>query len=174
MTFSLLMFASFSQLILREQPGLWATAGLLLALAFIRVEGVCWVIVLLALAAFLRRRAGQRLLSRLALAGALALGGYALYFFWRWHYYGLVFANTTSVKAGFGFLVAVRGGRYVLWNYLTLLTPLLALPGFFCALSRRRRPAGLAAGFMAGAVAASSRSAADSRTASQSSFRRTS
>ena len=150
MAFALLLFAGFQQLILRPQGIAPFSAGVLcLALALVRVEGIFWVVALMALAALSRRSAGQKFLRPLAVAAGLVLVGYAAYWSWRYSYYRLPFANSAYVKAAFSLGLCRRGVHYVLWNYLTLLTPLLALPGLVSALRPGRRPLGLAAGAMA-------------------------
>ena len=125
MAFACLFLLTFEHLVLR--PGV-ACGGLYgLGLALIRVEGVAWVLILALIGGLVQRLEGRSLRPVVA-AAATALTGFAIYYAWRYAYYGLPLANTAYVKAGFGSAALVLGRDYVIGFALATLTPLL-LPG---------------------------------------------
>jgi arabinofuranosyltransferase len=136
MPFALLLFTAFHLLVLRRE-GIHPAAGVVaLLLTLIRTEGIAWAVLILALAAYARSRADRPWRGQLAIAAGTVLGGYAVYFAGRYGYYHELVANTVSAKAGLSPAVVARGLKYLIWNYLTLLTPALAIPGLW--LARRR------------------------------------
>ncbi len=144
MPFALLMFVTFERLVLRRGgPAVvgGAIAGLLLAL--IRVEGIAWVVVIVIVAVWSRRMAGQRVLRPLVGFALIVVSGYGLYFAWRYGYYQMPLANTSYAKAVLDGPRLMRGVGYVVSFALTFLTPLLILPGSLLALGKKRRVVGL-------------------------------
>jgi hypothetical protein len=122
-------------------------AGALLLCVLTRPEGAL-VAALLAGVAWLAA-AGRRasLLRDLALPAGLGLALFALYFLWRWSYFGFLLPNTYYAKTGGGLDQYLRGLRYVALfgaHYALPWAPLLALAAW-----RRRahgRPAAAGSG----------------------------
>lgn len=155
MPFALLVFVTFERLVLRREgaDGIGGgIAGLLLAL--IRIEGAAWALVILVLALLSRRIAGQRSLRPFVVFVVIVVTGYAVYFGWRYSYYGLALPNTAYQKGNLDAGRLMRGVDYVLTHLLTFLTPALIVPGTLVALRRRRIAVGAAVAVMAWAFLA--------------------
>ncbi len=112
----------------------WLCFLFLLLAMLTRPEGVLATAVALGLGAVrARRRPG--LVRWLAAPALLCLGLFALYFAWRWSYFGLPLPNTFYAKTGGGLAQGLRGARYAGWFGLHYLLPwlpvllLAALPG---------------------------------------------
>lgn len=144
MPFALLVYLTFERLVLRERGVDAVGAGLAgLALALIRVEGVAWVVVLLALGLVSRRIAGQRRLRPFVLFALISGVGYAAYFAWRWWYHQDPLPNTVYAKSGVPLSFMLRGLKYVALQCLTFVTPGLIVVTSFFAIRRRRIAIGL-------------------------------
>jgi len=154
MPFALALFVTFERLVLRR-AGVDPVGGALaaLALALLRVEGIAWAVVVGLLAAFTRARAGPHAARPLLRCALLLFAGYAVYYAWRFSYYGLPFPNTVYAKSGFGAEVAARGARYLISALLTFL-PIAPLLGCAAVLDRRWRTVGPAVAAMLFGVAA--------------------
>ena len=142
MPFALLVYLVFDRLVLRDPvngPSARdaVVAGLLgIAVALIRVEGLAWVAVIVAVAAGGRWLAGGRRLKPYALCAAVALGGYALYFLWRWSYHEALVPNTMVAKSGLPPSYYVRGLQYVATHFLVFPGSLLLVVASFIGLRR--------------------------------------
>jgi arabinofuranosyltransferase len=155
MPFALLMFVTFERLVLRRDTPAGLAAGIAgLLLALLRVEGIAWCVVILVLAIISRRLAGQRRLRPFIGFVLIVAIGYGLYYAWRYSYYQMPLANTTYAKAVLDGPRLMRGVSYVVSYVLTLVTPLLILPGSIVALKKRRRAIGLPIAAMAWAFPA--------------------
>jgi len=124
MAFAVLFLLAFERLVVRPHAVLGAISGL--GLAIVRVEGAAWLLALVVLGVLVQRLERERLRPVL-LASAGALLGFALYFAWRYTYYGLPLPNTAYVKLGFGPAACALGWHYVAGFSLATLTP-LAMP----------------------------------------------
>jgi hypothetical protein len=124
----------------REVAQPWLSAVALLLAALTRPDGgLIWLII-----------AGWKLLgpSRLPLRSWLVWTGafllpFAVYWLWRWNYYGDFFPNTYYLKSGGGEEFYERGVRY-LRDFVLVYSVWLALAALACALAergRRHRPA---------------------------------
>jgi hypothetical protein len=116
-------------------------AGLLLAL--LRIEGIAWAALILVLALISRRMAGERSLRPFLVFALITGAGYAIYFAWRYAYYGMLFPSTAYAKVSLDVLLLHRGLNYVLSHTLTFVTPILIVPGSVLALRRKRIAVGL-------------------------------
>ena len=152
MAFTLLVFVAFEQLVLRR-GGIcpWCAGLACLGVALMRVEGLGWVLVLLALGGLSRWMAGERFAKTLATCAAVIAVGFAAYWLWRYTYYGLPLPNTAYAKSGLSSQFLTRGFNYVAINVLTCVTPLLAIPALWPALKKGRRALGLPIAAMAAA-----------------------
>jgi hypothetical protein len=98
--FTLLLSAGVWRLLASARHSPWPTAGLFLLAALTRLEGPVLVAAAILAAALARWRDGvsvSRVVREYAWVGALGLG-YALYFAWRWHYYGHLFPSPIYFK----------------------------------------------------------------------------
>lgn len=156
--FVLLLFVCVERLILRRGGIEPVPAGLaLLGLSLIRVEGIYWGLVLVALAALSRRMLGEPWTKPLLAALAILVLGYGSYWLARFSYYGFPFANVVYVKTGLSGPSLWRGVEYVVSQLLTQLNLWVLLPAAFFGLRRGRAPLGipllaLALGFHAYAI----------------------
>jgi len=153
MPFALLFFTTFYLLVLRRGGAApLMAAGFGIALSLIRVEGIYWAILFAPLMVVSRRLAGQEW-RRSAITYLLVLiAGYGAYWLWRYSYYHLPFSGGTYAKVAFKFEVMLRGLRYVVVQWLTLLTPLMGYVGIAAALRKERVAVGLAVATIAVAV----------------------
>lgn len=118
---ALCLFLVFDLLFFSEdsKAGYWAgLAGL--ALVMLRAEGIAWVLFMAVLALF-NEESRNRLLSYLA----ISVGGFTLYFLWRYSYYGMLVPNTVANKVAFSLPVLHRGLNYAVVFFLTFLTPIV-------------------------------------------------
>jgi hypothetical protein len=155
MPFALLTFVAFERLVLRERgPDAigGAAAGLLLAL--IRVEGVAWFAVIWLLASISHHLAGRKVLKPWLACGLIVGLGFGAYYAWRYTYYGEPLPNTAYAKGTLTVPLLMRGVDYLTVYVLTLLTPLVVVPGTWAALRRRRIAVGLPTAAIAWAFAA--------------------
>lgn len=144
MPFALLFFLVFELLILRKDAPAGVAAGCCgLLLALIRIEGVAWMAVLFLIALPARRPSSWRALRPFAACLLIVGLGYAAYFSWRYHYYGLLWPNTLYAKATLDGPRLMRGISYVTSFALNFLTALLILPGSLRALFRKDRAVSL-------------------------------
>ncbi len=153
MPFMLLMFLTFERLILRRGAIAPIAGGLAaLGLALIRVEGLYWAIVIIAMAAVSRWMAGERFLKPLLIVAAIVAVGAGAQFLWRHSYYhdlagnGLWLPNTASAKASDDGLSAARlqrGKDYVVVQLLTQVTQIMVVPALLFILRRKRLAIGL-------------------------------
>ncbi|HKA15361.1 MAG TPA: hypothetical protein VKH41_10125, partial [Myxococcota bacterium] len=148
MAFALALFATFERLVLRR-AGVDPVGGALaaLALALLRVEGIAWAVAIALLAAFTRAFSAQPAMRPLRRFALLLFGSYALYFAWRWSYYGLPLPNTVYAKSGFGAALLARGASY-LAVYLLTFVPVAPLCGLVTVPDRRWCAAGPAVAAM--------------------------
>jgi len=150
MPFSLLFFVTFYLLILKPNAAApLMAAGFGIALSLMRVEGIYWALLFAPLMVVSRRLAGQEWRRSAVTYLLVLIAGYGAYWFWRYSYYQLPFSGSAYAKATFNWLVTKRGVKYVLVNWLTLVTPLLGYVGIAAALRKGR----LAAGFAVVAIA---------------------
>ncbi len=120
MPFALLFFLTHRALHTTAHPAPGKALVAALPMALIRLEGIAWALVLGLLV-----RLGVR--DRLMHFGKYSLplvGGYLIYWWWRWDYYGLPLPNTAYAKSGMNPQTLVRGLDYVVVFLLTFLTPL--------------------------------------------------
>ncbi len=108
----------------------WEVAALALAMALLRVEGLLWVALVVAVAAGVRAWRGELDAPAIARRGfapivVVALV-YGLYTLWRIHYFGTWVPNTALVKVGFDGWIALRGVKYVAVFLLTTAAPAVA------------------------------------------------
>lgn len=153
MAFALSIYATFDALVLsRPRPN--ARVGVVagIALCLMRVEGPAWAIVILLLACGARWLDGEWPAARRRLAsvaGAIA-AAFAVYFAWRYAYFGTLVSNTALAKAAVLSLRFERGVNYVIGFFLTFpATPLVILGGAILAARETRRGAWLAVTAMA-------------------------
>ena len=157
--FALLLFLTFELLVLRRRGIPPVSAGLVgLALSLVRVEGVGWLLVLLALAAVSRsthRASSPRSVAKgLGGAALLALGGYAVYWLARYDYYGAAFSNTATAKVSVTGASLARGAAYVGTQFVTILSLAAVVPALCMAWRPSRRAWALPAAAMALAITA--------------------
>ena len=144
MLFALLLFTTFERLFLRREGPAPVVAGVAgLALALTRVEGIYWVAFLLPLAIVTWRSQSRKVLRPALMFVAIVGAGYAIYFACRYSYYQLPFSNSVYAKVAMSTAVLQRGLDYLAVQCLTLLTPVLVLPGLVVALRRSRRAIGI-------------------------------
>jgi arabinofuranosyltransferase len=94
---------------------LWLCFGALLLATLTRPEGaLAWAVLLCVAAAASAGRARAALRELAAPLGA-TLGLFALYFAWRWSYFGYPLPNTYYAKTGGGLVQAGRGLRYAIF-----------------------------------------------------------
>jgi hypothetical protein len=140
MLFSLLLFATFERLVLREgRPAVLVGALLALALALTRVEGILWVVLVLGLAGVARRLRGERVRVPLLATAAIVALGFGAFTLWRYRQFGLWQASTVHAKVDFGTERFVRGLSYVAVQFATTLPFLVVVPGLLFGLVRERR-----------------------------------
>jgi hypothetical protein len=140
MAYTALLFACYAALVRDGEEIRPLSSGLLATgLGLIRVEGVFWVALFLALA--VARNLSNRRLRRLEQAAWIFFLLYGTYWLWRFAYYGLPFPNTVYAKVGFSWDGLVRGWDYVLVQIMTQVNLWIALPGAFLLLHRRHRAA---------------------------------
>lgn len=128
----------------------WITAGVLaLLVALLRTEGICWALVVLALAAAGRVLCRKPDLRPLAIAAAVLLVGFGAYFAWRYAYYGTALSNTAAAKAEFSADRLRRGFDYVAVLFLTVTSLFAIFPAIVVVLrsmpSRQSMPLSLMA-----------------------------
>jgi len=153
--FALLVFATFERLALRrDRPDGIGGGVAALLLALIRLEGVAWVVVIVILAIIARRIARQRCLRPLLTCVLIVGIGYAVYYGWRYWYFGTLLPNTAYAKAEMDATRLVRGFDYVFSFGLAFISPFLILPGSLFALRRMRIAVGLPIAAMAWALPA--------------------
>lgn len=138
MPFALTLFLTFDRLVLAKSPAPVSGAILALATGLLRIEGICWG-VLVGVLALLSRSRERRAIRSILLFFSLFLGGYLLYFAGRYAYYGQLLPNPVYLKVGFGSDVLLRGYRYVALFFLTFLTPFLLFPSAVVSLWRAPR-----------------------------------
>ncbi len=146
MLHALLVFSAFDLLALRSDRNInyAAAAGIGLAIALVRVEGVAWVLVVAAAAGLYRWLERRPIAAPIGTLLAVAAVGFGIFETWRWNYYDVPIANTYYAKVAFGPDAVIRGGRYVGSFLLTYLIPALAIPAFAVGLRGNRRNASLA------------------------------
>ena len=150
MPFALLIFLVFELLILRKGAPAGVAAGCCgLLLTLIRVEGVAWMAVLFLMALLARRPGSWRAFRPFAICLLIVGIGYAVYFVWRYHYYGSPWPNTLYAKATLDEQRLMRGVSYVVSFALNFLTALLVLPGSLRALFRKDKAVSLSVAAMA-------------------------
>ncbi len=163
MPFALMVFVVFERLVLREGgPAALRGAIAALALALLRIEGIHWAVAIgvLAIAARAIERGGKATTTQRAawrwavIYFGVLLGGYAIYFAWRWTYFGVPMPNPYYVKVGVSAESLARGWRYVAVFYLTFISAGAAMLGVAPALARGRSRCGWPIAAMALAVPA--------------------
>ncbi len=123
----------------------WSAGALALLLALTRAEGLAWALLVFpALALATRRLSGEPVLRALVRYSAVLLGGYALYFAWRWSTFGEFLPATVHAKVGFSLESLARGGAYVATQVLSSVWLLLVVPGALVGWRRERRAQALA------------------------------
>ncbi len=122
MAFACLFLLSFEHLVLLRGGRFAGLIGL--GLALVRVQGIAWVLVLALVGGLVRRLEG-RARRPVVSAAATALAGFAIYYAWRYVYYGLPLANTAYVKVGMSSAALSMGWDYVVGFSLATATPLL-------------------------------------------------
>jgi len=141
MAFSLFLFVTFLALCSRVGTVQIVAAGVCgLALSLLRVEGIFWV-GLLGAVTLLR---GHRVRG-VVLYASIVLGGWLIWYFWRYSYYELPLPNTLYVKVGLTGSTVGRGAWYVLHHLATFITPMLLIPAYVHVFRRKRRDALLGA-----------------------------
>ncbi|MCH7814227.1 MAG: hypothetical protein IID40_09430 [Planctomycetes bacterium] len=144
--FALLVFVTFERLLLRRDGPAPVAAGLAgLATALMRTEGIAWPVLfgMLAVGQTLRFRKNRLTNWRPLLRYAGVVGiGFAIYFGCRYAYFGQLLANTAYVKMGLTAATLARGLCYVAAFFVTLVTPIVILPGCVVGLTRRWSEAG--------------------------------
>lgn len=106
-------------------PHLAAAQGLLLAATLTRPEGFLVFGVLAGLGLLLRpERAGRRGFWRYAAALLVYLVPFAVYFAWRYQYFGYLLPNTFYAKTGGGLAQYMRGAKYTALFVLLFVLPL--------------------------------------------------
>ena len=98
-----------------RRPDLFACFGALLLAMLTRPEGVLVYGLLLGVAIWVARGRPAAVLRDFAAPVLLSLGLFAVYFAWRWSYYGHPLPNTFYAKTGGSTAQYARGGRYVLF-----------------------------------------------------------
>ncbi len=152
--FALLVLTTFHQFVLSRSQTWWLLGGLsAVALSLIRVEGIAWVGVLLALGVFARTiddeaQTRNRWLSRIPHVLAILLPVFAIYTTWRYLHFQTLVPNTALVKVNFGTTRLLRGGLYVALFSATFPTMLTYFLGSIAAV-KWKRGAGLAVVAMA-------------------------
>ncbi|MDJ0852801.1 MAG: hypothetical protein QNK04_30900 [Myxococcota bacterium] len=131
---ALLAFAAFhlARSVQETRPAdPWIGSFFLLLAMLTRPEGAVAAAALAVPGVWLARR--RPALGRRLVAPALAcLGLFALYFAWRWSYFGQLLPNTFYAKTGGGLPQWLRGARYAGWfalHYLLPWLPVLLLAG---------------------------------------------
>jgi hypothetical protein len=93
MPFALALFVTFDLLVLREEPAPARAALAALCLSLLRIEGICWAM-LVGLIAFLSRVKDRRAIRSFAFYFLILSFGYGLYFAGRYAYYQLLFPTS--------------------------------------------------------------------------------
>lgn len=134
MAFTLLVFATFERLVLRQGMGGVSGGVCALLLALIRTEGIGWAVVILGMAAasnWGKLRPTHAKSFQLGLTAAILTASFGAFLLWRHSYYGEWFSNTAYAKAGMSLPRLARGWNYVAVQFLTmpgLLLPVILLP----------------------------------------------
>ncbi len=153
MAFALSIFAMFDALVLskpRPDVRLGIVAGI--ALCLMRVEGPAWAVVIALLACGARWLDGEWQAARghLAYVAGVVAAAFAVYFAWRYAYFGTLVSNTATAKAAVLSLRLERGVNYVIGYFATFpATPLVVFGGAILAARETRRGAWLAVAAMA-------------------------
>ncbi|MCG3126889.1 MAG: hypothetical protein CHACPFDD_01744 [Phycisphaerae bacterium] len=136
---------SYSQTPARAEPATrgdavnrWISTGVIaLLVALLRTEGVCWVLVVVLLAAIGRWLAGAAVGRPLATVAGVLLVGFGAFFAWRYSYYGAALSNTAAAKAEFSPDRLSRGFDYVAVLFLTVTSFFAIIPAIPVVLRTR-------------------------------------
>ncbi len=110
-------------------PHLLAAQGALLAATLTRPEGLLVYAVLAGAGFFLALyRPGRPALGRYLAALLVYLVPFAVYFLWRYAYFGYLLPNTYYAKTGGGLAQYLRGAKYSLLFFVLFILPLAPLP----------------------------------------------
>jgi hypothetical protein len=132
MPLALLTFALFERLVFsRSRHALYHAIVIGILLTLVRTEGFGWVVVIGAIAAWVRHGRPSDGGPPIWRFFAPALGALGLMLLWRYTTYGALLANTASAKVHHGVEYWIRGAKYVASFWLTMMAPplyLLAAP----------------------------------------------
>ncbi len=129
-----------------RRPDLFACFAALLLAMLTRPEGALVYTLLLGVAVWASRGRRVALLRDFAAPVLLSLGLFAVYFTWRWSYYGHPLPNTFYAKTGGSTAQYARGARYVLFflqHYGLPFVPLLLVAAWGGARASSRGGAGV-------------------------------
>ncbi len=144
MPFALAVFCVFEWTVFGSKSSAFVKAGIVAIIAaLLRVEGVVWVVGIVAVAVVARFRQNPLPRKGLVIFSVLFVLGFGLFLLWRYNYYGRWLPNTVDAKSGLSLPILERGFHYVVVFFLTFVSFFLLIPASIVALQKKYRPYGV-------------------------------
>ena len=140
MPFALLLYITFDRLILRKEgPAVFVAAFAGIATALMRIDGIWWALsigLLGILSGYLSTPKNFKPYFKFFI---ILTAGCAVYYMWRFSYYGTFFSNTVYAKGSMNAFTLGRGLDYVISNFLTFPPMFLIIPGTVASFGKNKR-----------------------------------